>query len=173
MNEYRNARWHDAAKTTIIAEVNHPTLGWIPTGLRGDCPETGDDFRRLAADEVAPYQPPAPTPQQVNEERARRLAAGKCFTVSWQPEPILMTAREFDLVILSDLRSSAEWAIANGDTTPVIYRDGANIIHSLTPTQFLELATAGKQWVQQVMAVSWNMKDRGIPFDYDADPRWP
>lgn len=57
MPEYRNARWHDAEHTTIIAEVNHPSLGWIPTGLRGDCPETGEDFATLAAGAVAAYAP--------------------------------------------------------------------------------------------------------------------
>ncbi|PIE10056.1 MAG: hypothetical protein CSA72_10610 [Rhodobacterales bacterium] len=171
--DFRNARWADVAQTLINVEIEKDGA-WVVTTAAVDDPGTAELFAAAQAAGVADYQRRQPTGADVNEERARRLAQGKSFTVSWQDDPIPMTGRPFDQrTILGLLQRATAYHVQGIDAALITYRDAANVIHHLTPAQFIELAQLGMNWVEAVMDVSWTMKDRGIPFDYDADPRWP
>lgn len=74
--EFRNPVYN--AFGTIDCEINHPNFGWVPfTADPDDTDQRGRDIFEAAfalgpADYVAP-PPQAPTTQQINAERARRL----------------------------------------------------------------------------------------------------
>lgn len=110
----------------------------------------------------------------INAERARRLATGTAFTVSWSDTPVPVTGREFDqTVILALSQRAAAYKAAAVAEPKLTYRDAANVIHHLTPDQFIELADLAMNWVEAVMDVSWAMKDGGIPDDFTDDKHWP
>lgn len=113
--------------------------------------------------------------ESINAEREKRLHTGKRFNVSWQQTPIRMTGRTFDQTVILALLQRAMVYQSQGVTDPIItYRDGENVIHHLTPAQFIELGQIGMNWVEQVMAASWAMKDSDtIPTDISDDSHWP
>lgn len=111
----------------------------------------------------------------VNAERARRLEAGTSFAVSWTSSAFPMTGRQFDQTVILGLLQRATAYQAAGETGAVImYRDAQNVIHYLTPAQFLELGSKAVGWVEAVMASSWTLKDTPpIPADFKDDKHWP
>lgn len=122
---------------------------------------------------------PEPTGEDVNAERARRIEAGRSFNVTGYG-PVPLTGRDGDQVSLMGLLIKAQGARALGVTAPVItLRDGVNVNHQLTPDQAIELISAGTAWIESVMKVSWDMKDRvgdfedGVPYDFTDDQYWP
>jgi hypothetical protein len=116
----------------------------------------------------------------VDRERVRRLAAGSAFAVTGIASPIPLTGKEFDMSIYLGLMLRANAYKSAGVTAAVLpVRDGANVNQLLTPDQMLELIGAAMVWVEDVMKVSWAMKDgtgdfvAGIPADFDDDQYWP
>ncbi|GGG63839.1 hypothetical protein GCM10011415_07900 [Salipiger pallidus] len=105
-------------------------------------------------------------------ERERRLAAGTTFNLSFGPLP--MQGRPQDQATITALLQLANMRITAEDTSPLTFRDAVNTIHSLSPTEMIEAATAGMAWVEAVMAASWALVDSGdIPADYTDDAHWP
>ncbi|MEN9062830.1 hypothetical protein [Ponticoccus litoralis] len=105
-------------------------------------------------------------------ERERRLAEGATFLLTFGSIP--MQGRPQDQATITALLQIANMRAAANDTSPLTFRDAANVIHSLSPAEMIEMATAGIAWVESVMAASWAMVDSGdIPADYTADTRWP
>lgn len=115
----------------------------------------------------------------VNIERDKRVVKGRSFTVTDYGD-IPLTGREEDKVALMGLLIKAQGLKAAGVTVPILtIRDGENVNHTLTPDQMIELVSQGMAWIENVMTVSWNMKDKtgdftnGIPEDYTNDIYWP
>jgi hypothetical protein len=116
----------------------------------------------------------------INRERERRLAEGSAFPVNGVTDPIPLTGRPFDQTVYLALLTRAQGYKAAGVTDPVLrIRAGDDKIHMLTPDQMIQLISQAMTWVEQVMAVSWAMKDgtapfeAGIPDDFVADEYWP
>lgn len=130
---------------------------------------------------VGPPPPPAPTPDglMVNTERDRRINAGTTFTVTGYGT-VSLTGRERDQIVLTSRLVAAQAMKAAGVTAPsLVIRGGDNINHLLTPDQMIELVQLGSTWIEDVMQVSWDMKDAagafpsGIPANYTSDIYWP
>lgn len=130
-----------------------------------------------------PTPPPVPsTPKtgvDVNFERDRRIIAGTVIPVTGYGD-IPVTGTKDDKDVFLARRIIAAEAAANGVIAPVfVFRDRANAIHSLTPSQMVELADKGISWIEAMMVRSWEMKDgtapyeAGIPDDIDNDNHWP
>ncbi len=131
-----------------------------------------------AADKAAAEQ--AARLAGVNAERTRRLAGGTAFAVPGITDPIPLTGRPFDQSVYLSLLVSAQGYKAAGVTDPIqTVRAGDDVIHKLTPDQMIALVSQAMAWVEDVMARSWEMKDRagaytaGIPADYADDAHWP
>lgn len=162
----------------ITCEIDHPEYGWLPITIdQTDYPAL---WATVVGRAVAPYVPDSAAEQEqraaaVNAERQRRIDQGTEFAVSWQADPIPMTGREQDQTAILGLRDTARDLLAAGETGALItYRDGANVIHTLTASQFLELTGKAMAWISQVMAASWALKDNPpIPADFADDKHWP
>ncbi|WP_306150754.1 hypothetical protein [Roseovarius sp. MMSF_3281] len=122
---------------------------------------------------------PPVTADQVDHERTRRLEAGAALSVTGISDPIPLTGRNFDRTVYLGLLAKAQGYKAAGTTDPVLrVRDRDNVIHMLTPDQMIELITQAMNWFEDIMAISWAMKDgtapfeAGIPQDVTADAHW-
>lgn len=116
----------------------------------------------------------------VDRERVRRLHAGTSFAVTGIASPIPLTGKDFDMSIYIALMLRANAFKSSGVTEAVLtVRDGDNVNRLLTPDEMLELIGAAMGWVEDVMKVSWAMKDGtgdftgGIPLDFTDDSYWP
>jgi hypothetical protein len=124
--------------------------------------ETGEPFpapRILSPQELA---------IEINRERNRRIAAGKVF------DGIHVTGRDEDARNLTNLALGAQMRMATGDTTTVIlFRDGDNVDHELTPAEVLSLWQQSAAYVSALYAASWVLKAmEPIPADIAADQYW-
>jgi len=121
-----------------------------------------------------------PTDALVNAERLRRIEAGNAFTVAGVKDPIPLQGRPFDMTVYQTKRQFAKEAEAVGNNDPIhLLRDAADMNYMLTAAQMISLTSQAVQYVEQVMATSWNMKDAtgdfpdGIPADFTDDKHWP
>ena len=115
-----------------------------------------------------------PTGADVNAERDRRLHM-QPFTVTGYNATIVVEGDAADRQNLLALGTIAQGMIEAGNTDLMQYRDGANVVHALTPAQMHELWMKGAALVSAVSQASWEIKDdpAGIPADFQNDPRWP
>lgn len=135
---------------------------------------------RFELEPEPPAPPPsAPTGDDVNVERDRRIAAGHLFTVEGYGD-VPLQGRLQDQINLQARLIAAQGYKAAGVTDPVlILRDAENVNRTLTPDQMIDLVGQGVAWIEATMMVSWAMKDRtapfeaGIPPDYADDTYWP
>lgn len=118
--------------------------------------------------------------QQIKVERQRRIDFGSSFTVPGAADPIALTGRDFDQSVYLALLLRAQGYKAAGVTQPVLtLRDRDDNIQRLTPDQMISLITQAMSWFEQVMTVSWAMKDGtgdfigGIPDNWKDDVHWP
>jgi hypothetical protein len=139
---------------------------------------------------AAPLPAPEPLPEeiraalhrQIDVERERRLIAGSAFHV---PSPTLtppvpLAGRPQDRTVHLELLVQAQGLKAAGVTDAVMrVRDNDNVVQMLTPDQMIALIAQAMQWFEQVMAVSWAMKDEtgpfetGLPENWTDDEHWP
>lgn len=117
---------------------------------------------------------PAPTGDDVNNERDRRVTAGSTFTVTGYGD-IPVAGDETTARNLQGLAFAAQMRVAQGDVTTLTpYRDEANAIHQLTPPQMIELWSLGASFISAVYQASWVLKDgASIPVDFTSDGYWP
>jgi len=125
---------------------------------------------------VAPPEsdPESITPDQVNQERSRRLREGKAISVTGYGD-IPVQGRDQDQITILALEASAKDMKASGVTSAVFpFRDRDNGNHMLTPDQVIELMSKAKQFAQQIYVASWALKDMAeIPEDYTDNRWWP
>ena len=125
---------------------------------------------------IAAYAAPAPTGEDVNAERARRIEAGVIINVTGYAHAIHVTCRNEDRHNLSGLAFTAQERIGAGDTTTLTtFRDGADVMHDLTPPQIVEMRDQSMAYVEAVYAASWTLKAMSpIPADYATNATyWP
>ena len=110
----------------------------------------------------------------VTAEAQRRITLGATFAIDGTGD-IPVRGGMTDQINLIALAETARDLIAANDTTTTLpYRDAANTIHQLTPTQMLQLVRAGKSRVSAIYAASWALKDgASVPEDYADDSNWP
>jgi hypothetical protein len=115
---------------------------------------------------------------QVTKECERRLSVGVVVTVSGYGE-IPVQGRQKDQINLIGLEATAKDLVQAGVEIPVIkFRDGSNVNHMLTPSQFVEMARKGKEAASEIIQTSWDMKDGngnfsgGIPDGFADDKYW-
>lgn len=123
---------------------------------------------------IISIRPKTPTGADVNAERDRRLHM-QPFTVTGYNATIVVEGDAADRQNLLALGTIAQGMIEAGNTDLMQYRDGANVVHALTPAQMHELWMKGAALVSAVSQASWEIKDdpAGIPADFQNDPRWP
>jgi len=139
----------------------------VQTGVVTDTVLT--EAEAIAAGHIVP-----PTNEDVNRERDARLAAGATFTPTGHATPVAVNiADEPNLNGLATL-AVVQTGLGNGSTT-VQWRDNADVVHTLTYDQIIELYGLAAAYKQAVFAASWNLKDApgGIPSDYQDDAYWP
>ncbi len=124
--------------------------------------------------EFSPPAPPAPTADQVNAERERRILTGKAVSVTGVGD-VLLQGRPEDQVNMLGLKDTARDLKAAGVTAAVIpFRDGDNIVRMFTPDQMIEAVDKGKQHVSAVYQAAWALKELDpIPADYADYAYWP
>jgi hypothetical protein len=120
---------------------------------------------------------------QIDAERERRLVKGAAFPVPGLADPVPLAGRPQDRAVYLALLMQAQGLKAAGVTDPVMrVRDNDNVVQMLTPDQMIALIVQAMQWFEQVMAVSWAMKDKTAPFeaglpdqskDWTDDEYWP
>lgn len=123
---------------------------------------------------------PAPTAADVASEWQRRVDVGGSFSVTGVTDPIPVPGRQPYREIIQAKLSAAQLFTAQGVTDPVVmFRDGANTNHMLTPAQMIELCIASMRFYEALSSVYWAMKDgtgdftAGIPADFTDDGYWP
>lgn len=106
---------------------------------------------------------------EVNRERDRRLEAGKDFGGIW------VTATERDKTNIMALSRMAEKLKVQGVTDAVIpFKDGKNVIHTLTPDQMIDLEDVGLAYLSEIYQASWKLKEmEPLPQDVTSDVHWP
>lgn len=125
------------------------------------------------------YIPPSlPTTGDVAAEWQRRVDIGASFAVTGIADPIPVPGRQPYREIIQAKLSAAQLFAAQGVTDPVVmFRDGANTSHMLTPSQMIELCIQSMRFYEALSSVYWAMKDGtgaftdGIPDDF-ADDKW-
>lgn len=125
-----------------------------------------------AADKTAATQ--ASLRARVNIERSRRISAGFTVAVTGVGN-VAMHGRPEDMTNLLSLFNGAQVRKAAGDATAsLVFRDGNNVNHSLTPDQMIGLYLAGATWVSSVYAAGWAMKDAAtMVSNPEANEHWP
>jgi hypothetical protein len=105
----------------------------------------------------------------VTAEAQRRIVEG--VTINGLP----IRGTPADLVNLLALADTARDMVGGGKSTPLIpFRDADNVVHTLTPQEMLDLANAAKQYVSEIYAASWALKDaETVPEDYADGKYWP
>lgn len=115
-----------------------------------------------------------PTLEDARSERDRRIAAGCEVTVSGLSEPISITGRPADRDNLSGLGLVALARLGAADTTAIRFRDAADMTHTVTPAQMMEIVTGGAEFIEACHEVVWSWADAGsVPADYADDSHWP
>lgn len=166
-----------------MSEPTSAYLAGLPEGTVQNVPQKpGDGYDYDPGSNTWVFTPAAPTNEQVNAERDRRIEAGSEFTLS-DGSVIGVTGRTFDQMVLLSNKLAAEDLVANGadpdDDLVIPFRDRDNENWMLSPNQAVELYTLGSQWITAIMQVSWHMKDGtgpftdGIPEDFTSDSYWP
>jgi hypothetical protein len=109
------------------------------------------------------------TADDVNQERTRRIVAGKTI------DGIHVTGRDEDARNLTNLALAAQLRVASGDTaTLTTFRDGDNVDHQLTPPQMLAVWQAASSYVSDLYSASWAIKAMDpLPEDVTSDHLWP
>ncbi|MFN7125299.1 MAG: hypothetical protein ACK4M8_05410 [Allorhizobium sp.] len=117
----------------------------------------------------------APSSDDVNSERDRRIDAGTTVTVEGYG-PIPLQGREKDQRNMLGLQAAASMRLAAGDNiTLTKFRDAENVDHMLTPSQIVELWSKGAAWISDTYEASWDIKALDpIPADYATNESyWP
>ncbi len=126
------------------------------------------DYSKLITAEMKAEAEVARLREGVNDERTRRIVAGKTIN------GVRVTGRDEDARNLTNLALAAQMRIASGDTTTTIYRDGDNVDHDLTPPQMLTLWQQSAAYVSDLYAASWALKAMDpLPTDVSDDQYWP
>lgn len=164
----------DGATATVqqIADAVKSSMGasWVEM-MDFHLQQIAFEYDRITGDVISAERfAPPPTNADVNRERDRRIAAGSTFTVTGYGD-VPITGRERDMIFLDGLKARAKEL--QTDAPVMEFRDALNVNHFLTPDQIVELVDKGFAWIQQVMKVSWDMKDNGIPEDFQDDIHWP
>lgn len=116
----------------------------------------------------------------VKAEWERRVDVGGAFSVTGVTDPVPVPGRQPYREIIQAKLSAAQLFAAQGITDPVVmFRDGANTNHMLTPAQMIELCISSMRFYEALSSVYWAMKDgtgdftAGIPADFTDDRHWP
>lgn len=96
--------------------------------------------------------------ERINRARSRRLAAGTVLEV----DDMAIAVSAADRLTLMELR------LAGGDA---IFRDAANVEHTLSPGQIARLWTAFRAWHERVYRASWRLKDSADE-DIEKEESW-
>ncbi|MEO0720853.1 MAG: hypothetical protein AAFY43_01755 [Pseudomonadota bacterium] len=116
---------------------------------------------------TAPAEP-APTEAQVRAELARRMEAGKEFSVTGYGQNVLVEGTQ---AILLDLIFRKD-QVTSGALTVTWTSNG--IAHTLTAAQYLELYTKALTYGEQLRAAMHAIIALDpIPSDFADDTRWP
>lgn len=122
------------------------------------------------------FQPPAavaPTLDDARRERDRRIEAGTTVLITGVGH-VPMQGREADMRNLQGLFGIAQLRLETGNTNTLRFRDADNAMHDLTPSQVVELFTAGVAFIEACHAVVWAWADGpGVPADFTDDGHWP
>lgn len=121
-----------------------------------------------------PPAPVAPSSEDINAERERRLIAGVTISVNGYGD-IPLQGRPADQINLLALKDTARDLDAAGVTAAVIpFRDADNVTHMLTPDQMMELADSGKTAASAIYQASWAIKARNdlATIDIADDQYW-
>ena len=114
-----------------------------------------------------------PTLEDARQERDRRIADGTSVNVS-DVGFIPITGRAADRDNLAGLGLIALARLAAADDTPLRFRDAANVLHSLTPAQVMELIAGGAAYIEALHDVVWQWADQGtVPADFTDPGYWP
>jgi hypothetical protein len=114
-----------------------------------------------------------PSNEEVNEERERRIAIGCNISIA-NVGSVYVTGTEKDVRNMSGLGQGALIRIMQSDTTPTDFRDGNNVMYTLTPNEMLELWQKSSEYISAIYQASWTIKAMNpIPQDYAADSYWP
>lgn len=104
----------------------------------------------------------------VNDERARRILVGTVIN------GVYVTGDKQTADNLRSLAFKAERRQRDGDDTQIVYRDGVNALHLLTPTEFMAVYDEADAYVEEAYFKSWQIKAmQPPPADIASDALWP
>ncbi len=144
------------------------TVYWLADGTKTKIVDIGEE---VPADALSG---PQPSRADVFAERDRRLELGVTLTVSGYGD-VPVQGRVADMIAYLSVKDMARARADQGVTDPVVtLRDAANVMHSLTPAQAIELVSKAQAAAQDIYAASWAILDAAdIPEDFASDTRWP
>lgn len=121
-------------------------------------------------------QPALPMFQQarrlrINMERTRRFAMGAPIDLGGGLIFRADVSGEARINITA-LGAAAAQALAAGSPFSIVFRDAANVSHTLDAAQTAALAQQAMAYVSAVYAASWALKD-GTETDITNDANWP
>ncbi len=144
---------------------------WLADGEKRDIVDVGE---AIPADALSEPPPVPPSRADVFAERDRRLARGVTLSVTGYGD-VPVQGRVADMIAYLSVKDMAQARAHQGVTDPVVtLRDAANVMHSLTPEQAIDLVSKAQAAAQAIYAASWAILDAAdIPEDFARDARWP
>lgn len=129
--------------------------------------------------------PPPPTTEEIREEKRKgierlrevKIAAGLVYTF---PDTGLAGTVQLrnpvDVRNVIGLGSAAHALMTLGNTNPLAFTDGENVVHSLSPSQTLEMTLAVQSFISNLYVKARAKKDELAaaidPSAYDVEAGW-
>lgn len=118
--KYKNAVFNRSSG--IDADIEHPDLGWIPTTLRADDPDTAELYAKAEADAApapAPVLADVKTAKRAEIETARKAAEHEGVTVdgiryAGDPSNRQALSEALDLAAITDQTHFSSWKDSDG-----------------------------------------------------------
>jgi len=149
------------------------------------CPDNVEPGWTCAEGVFAPPSGPSLTQAQaaklaaIEAERDRRIALGVTVTFP-DGQALVQTRDETDIRNASGIASSGLAMVVTGQAGTLVYRDAANVLHSMTPAQAIQFGFEVAAAIQAVYTQSWGAKAAvaalttpGAVLGYDVVANWP
>jgi hypothetical protein len=169
MTEITNPKWADQACTMVAADIDG-----VPALISADAANAMYAAILREEIDIAAYEPPAPTGEDVIAERNRRLAGGFDFDFGDERGVHRIGTTVADLAGWSEVTDYARALAASGDTETTIGVVTDTGPCEVTAAEWESVLLAAAAFRQPIWAASFALAAADpIPADYADDGHWP